>query len=447
MYKYIIFFISQIFFIQTLFGEVVTPNGTDEIDPTILVGTLAVGNDNLMITERTSSQKPNSTTYPQKVYIAAHTGAGEVNNVRFSAPKNLLIPDLGNPANSYVKVSLEAYKSDSVEYYLYASVKRDNETTWKVLGDHHLKTLVTNNASEPFTFNVSIDDLLEKANIVDPVAKLEFTVSVFFFLSSEIIAADAPALPSTYGTKAAYYDFLFSAKVPVNRITLVELKKGDGRLKAIFEGGKTITQMSTDLAYKTLAIDLPDGGDHADDTFQDAMGVVGSTVKVEVDAVKDGYLDIKGLENRTESEPDDKYNFSLAMMNKYQFVSLLSNSMAKSPEKIEALLEKQACFIMTAGFGEEHFVIDYFRHIRDEFLLTNILGKKIVGLYYMYSPHYAKMIYQNENARWWVRMISYGAYYLMNYFGFLLLIMGFAILAVKKSRKIKPCVQRYQSFK
>ena len=181
MYKYIIFFIGQIFFIQILFGEVVTPNGTDEIDPTILVGTLVIGNDNLMIIERTSSQKPTSTTYPQKVYIAAHTGAGEVDNVRFSAPKNLLIPDLGNPANSYVKVSLEAYKSDSVEYYLYASVKRDNETNWIIFADHDPKILVTNNASEPYTFNVNIENLLEKANIVDPVAKLEFTVSVFFF--------------------------------------------------------------------------------------------------------------------------------------------------------------------------------------------------------------------------------------------------------------------------
>jgi len=446
MYKYIIFFIGQIFFLQVLFGEVITPNGTDDVDPTIWVG--ETGIYNLMITERTSSQKPTSSTYPQKVYIAAQKGTGEENYVRFTAPNHLVIPDFTNPADGIIKVNLEAYKSDSVEYYLYASVKRDNETNWKVLGLHHPDTLITNNATVSYTFDVDFEDLLEMANILDPAARIDFTVSIFFFLSSEILADGAPALPSTYGTKAAYYDFLFSSRVPVNQITLADLTKGDGRLKAIFEDGNTITEMSTDLAYKTIAVLFPgDLTDHGGSTFQAAvLAVPDAYIREQVDAVKEGYLDITGLENRSEASPNN-YNFSLAMMNKYQFVSQLSNSMYESPEKLEVLLEKQACFILTAGFGEEHFVIDYFRNIRDEFLLTNIFGKKLVGLYYMYSPKYAKMIYQNEDARFLVRVLSYGAYYLMNYFVLVLLMMGLSILAVKKYRKIKPCVQRYQSFK
>ncbi|OFZ72290.1 MAG: hypothetical protein A2451_12225 [Bdellovibrionales bacterium RIFOXYC2_FULL_39_8] len=409
-----------------------------------------VDNDNLMITERTSSQKPNSTTRPQKVYIAAHTGVGEVDYVRFPAPKNLLIPDLANPANTYVKVSLEAYKSDSTNYYLFASVKRNNESTWVVVGSPHADKFVTNNASASYTFNLNVDYLLEKANINNPVTESKFTVSVFFFLAPDYdlgnLADGVTVLPSKYGEKAAYYNFYFSAKLPTNRITLVDLKKGDGRLKALFEGGNTVTEMGSEEAYKTLVIKWPDENPHADETYQGAMGVPDVIVQQEVDIVKEGYLNITGLENRTEEGPNN-YNLALALMNKYQFVSHLSNAEYESPEKIEVLLEKQACFIMTAGFGEEHFVTDYFRNFRDEFLLTNILGKKIVGLYYMYSPKYAKMIYQNEQARLIVRGISYGAYYLMNYFGQLFLVLGLGIIAVKKYQNIKTYVQRYQPFK
>ena len=255
----IVFFITLSTLTMAL-AEVVTPNGTDTVDPSIEVGDLPTLN--LMVTERTASQKPNSSTRPQKVYIAAQKGGPEPDYVWFTAVQAIKIPDLSNTAGTIIRFHLEAYKTDATDYYLYASVKRDNESVWNVFGAHHIKKFTITNAIEPYVYDISFADLIDKANIEDPASKVKFTISMFFFLSTVAdIPAGEAAPPSTYGEKAAYYDLLFSAQVPVNRLTMVDLKKGDGRLKAVFEGGNAITEMNTDLAYKTIAILFPDNED------------------------------------------------------------------------------------------------------------------------------------------------------------------------------------------
>ena len=63
------------------------------------------------------------------------------------------------------------------------------------------------------------------------------------------------------------------------------------------------------------------------------------------------------------------------------------------------------CFIATAAYGsliEPHVKI--LRDFRDRFLMTNIVGKSFVNLYYKYSPPLAHFIAKHNNLRMIVRM-------------------------------------------
>ena len=63
------------------------------------------------------------------------------------------------------------------------------------------------------------------------------------------------------------------------------------------------------------------------------------------------------------------------------------------------------CFIATAAYGsliEPHVKI--LRNFRDRFLITNIVGRSFVNLYYKYSPPLADFIAKHHNLRMMVRL-------------------------------------------
>ena len=113
---------------------------------------------------------------------------------------------------------------------------------------------------------------------------------------------------------------------------------------------------------------------------------------------------VQGLEN------DVTYYFLLANEdeagNVYRAspLSYLQNDLhSATPEAVIGLLEDQSCFIATAAFGspfEKH--VQDLREFRNQFLLTNALGKKFVDFYYSASPPLAQWIAQHE----WARSIS-----------------------------------------
>lgn len=63
------------------------------------------------------------------------------------------------------------------------------------------------------------------------------------------------------------------------------------------------------------------------------------------------------------------------------------------------------CFIATAAFGSPlHPYVHILREFRDRYLLTNDIGRKMVALYYLYSPPAAEEITEDATLRTWVQI-------------------------------------------
>lgn len=107
-------------------------------------------------------------------------------------------------------------------------------------------------------------------------------------------------------------------------------------------------------------------------------------------------------------------------------------------EAFDATIDE--CFIATASFGSKFQpAVVLLRHFRDQFLLTNALGKAFVSFYYHYSPPIAKFIAGNEILKFITRVLLMPfvmVVYLLFHPVLLLFILGaISIYLVRRFRK------------
>lgn len=102
--------------------------------------------------------------------------------------------------------------------------------------------------------------------------------------------------------------------------------------------------------------------------------------------------------------------------------------------------EIDECFIATAAFGSKFEpAVVLLRAFRDQFLLTNALGKKFVQFYYLTSPPIANYIADNMILKYFVRALLIpivGLVYLLYHpiYGFVLIVTWILIIGVWKKR-------------
>lgn len=112
-----------------------------------------------------------------------------------------------------------------------------------------------------------------------------------------------------------------------------------------------------------------------------------------------------------------------------------------APSEVMGLLADKKCFIATAAYGSQlDSHVNLLREFRNEFMVKNWLGRRLVKTYYKFSPPLAKWIERNESAKTVVRgvlwpIIAWASLSLsLGWFGVLLpfLFVGVLIYARRK---------------
>lgn len=126
--------------------------------------------------------------------------------------------------------------------------------------------------------------------------------------------------------------------------------------------------------------------------------------------------------------------------NIYQFVTdaAAATTACITPSEVVGILEDKSCFISTAAFGSDMAPeVKTFRLFRNEFLLTNKIGRYFVKKYYQASPPLAKIIKNNET----LKMISRVMLYPFLLFSHLALELGFLMALLIYSFSLMALIQ------
>lgn len=377
---------------------------------------------------------------PAKVYLPMQKDAPENTKLYYIGARNGAPNIFNTSTNAYVVNFPLRVNTDGSTRYLYAAVK-DSSNIYRVAKPFGIISSNSTNYDVNFTLSPAEICVVVGTNCANLAASssTEAVVSanVYFFVSDASsyaygAAGDPITLTQAPMNTGMFFQVNMSNSVATDsevRITLNTIRSGDKRLILPYTASGTIA------AATAKAVRIYNHGGPASATNAPIGSyTTGAIIGNEYSYGQNGEITLTGLTNEA------TYTLSVFFVDKYGFATTLSNDALGSPKTIEELLKKQACFLLTAGFGEEHYVISYFRHFRDTVLASSYLGRKFIHVYYELAPKYALIIYQHDTIRTFIRGAAYVLYFVFNYY--LLIFISFAavvsgIYLYKNREKIK----------
>ena len=388
--------------------------------------------------------KTNNSTETNDAYQRTNGTGGDANKVGGSATTavDIFIPVDSDPAsntsqNNYALVGdnfndglpfvttandgeitlrLRATAGSDLLKFNIGVVTDDDATKYHLVGTPNSHGDAPANSTIDTTITLNLSTICALIKKCDTFEKLEVDtqkITLYIFLSS---ATSTPANPFllTDHAKGFFVNFNLSNKVQ-NGSTGVQdvvpsfddLRKGDEQLTAIFSG-TPIADYNRTLFFQYPSIAQSASGKNNNPQVAKADGATEIHLEGGV-SVTSGDIKIKGLTNGT------VVHLAVAYVNDYQFASNVSNLKSETPETIDAFLQKNACFLISAGFLKDHYVLDYLRNFRDQTLLENPFGRLFVQWYYTVAPYYAHIIAQHQFLRWTFRGLGHFLYFFLKY--------------------------------
>lgn len=344
---------------------------------------------------------------PHKVYIPVSTLTNEEYSY-FSNRADLLEFSSGT-ASGTPKVNLQlVLDEDGVNDQVFTAFEKDD-------GNYEVSQAENISAEGSQTYPLDIKALCERTNAPcktfddSDTNTTNETFKVFVAVGTNAIVVgsdDADVDPTKFTTKVVY-EFNMSNRINTNELILNNIFKGDGQLTADYTGSALVDPDSMYALLDTPVDGVCDSSEvSADRTLRLGDAGIGKSLSDLTDLESQtvtGQAKISNLEN------NKCYGVRLTFCDLYGFCTKVSNKYQGGPEDIQALLEKQACFFFTAGFGEEHPVVNYFQAFRDQHLRRFWLGRQFINLYYEVAPQYTPFILERP----WLQSLIRGCAYIL----------------------------------
>jgi hypothetical protein len=373
-----------------------------------------------------------------------------------SAPAEIFVPMNGSSsqANYFtvkgVTTLFSAVGSESINFPLYLNVGATRKYLYVAIKGTTGNYKIAQRQSDSYlsqtnldvTFPVTSQAICTQATDCSEFASTSSTEKAYFayfFLSDQpaLSVGDDLATPGTTYPGGIYFKINMSNRVyTVSQVipTITEIRAGDKRLVVKYTSTASILKPKSVrvLLRPTPVVVTTQSPIEAyyNATTGEPTAVLHPT---EFAYAYEGEITINNLENSKEQ------SLSVLFEDQYKFGTVLSLSDSETPQEIQQLLEKNACFLLTAGFGEDHYVIDYFRHFRDTVLASSYLGRSFIHVYYELAPKYALIMYQHEGIRAIIRGFAYTLYFIFNfYYLFVAAFIGAgAFLVYRKREKVR----------
>lgn len=374
----------------------------------------------------------NTSSNPHKVYIPFINPSASSVNTNFSYFSNRSnLPKInvaGNDSvNTQIRFTLDVDVNGNQDD-LHVAVSDTQGGTYYVLD------FIGTYTDGVYNVDVSLQDICSQVDITfdcsdfdedNAPSALDSVVLFFFVNDGALVDGDEVTVGNFTGE---YYEVQFSNRIYTDQtVNMGELFKGDEQLRASystfsFSSGTTLGLFS--YAEAGAANTLCDAVVDSNNTNRTLGGLGlnrGNLFDLET-TVTSGNAAVKNLENNR------CYTIRLFWCDRFGFCSYSSQAIQNTPEDIESLLEKQACFFFTAGFGEEHPVVNYFQAWRDQFLKKYALGRAFIKWYYEFAPQHTPYILERPWLQKTIRAVGYGLYGALRYFWVFIFLLGLAVV-------------------
>lgn len=404
------------------------------INPDVDLAVYGVTDTTFLLNSEEPSGDATDETKPALVYVPVQSGVTNQADYFLLKGSNSAPNYLFDATDVTHVIHFPLYLNVSTtDKYLYAAVKDGSD--YKLVRAYG--TVLNNITNGSYRFPVSPQEICLRVTTPKSCANLNpsydgseelDSLLMYFFLSTQSSLTIGDTVDMTTHTGGIYFKVGMSNRIYPTLVTTVnKVRPGDRRAILEYTASTTILKPDHLRVFDTGA---------SASVMAPIGQLTGTLLAKEYSYIQNSEVTVTDLAN------SQSYNLGVMFVDKYNFTTQVSATQAVQPQEIQELLKKNACYFLTAGFGEDHFVIEYFRSFRDTVLAKNYLGRVFINVYYETAPKYALMIYHNEAIRAVIRGLAYTLYFIFNFY--YLFIAGLAIIgtALWSSRRTKFSVSK-----